>query len=379
MARLKVRHLVAQSGHHYWKPSAPLRAAGFRQERLPDERAAAIARAEELNRGVDAWRAGETTARTVGEGTVAALVADYQASPQWRALRPVTRQGYHYALNRILAWCDGGAFLVAAIDEPRVQKFYKGLYAKTPAQANATLRVLRLLLEYGRRAGYLKINPASAPALIGTPPRVRVWTDIEIGALVAAADAGDRASLGDAVLLALWTAQRQGDLLALTRLQHQPGTSSEAGRIHLKQSKRGARINLKVAPQLAARLDAAYARHAARGWSAPQVLICEATGQGWKADFFRHEFARIRALAAEKCPSLKDLWFLDLRDTAITRLADAGVGALAIADVSGHAAATVHAILKHYRAPSQSLADQALDAVIAASTPPAAAGTQESA
>ena len=65
---------------------------------------------------------------------------------------------------------------------------------------------------------------------------------------------------------------------------------------------------------------------------APVIVISETTGQPYKEDNFRHVFARIRAAAIDgndetgrpPCKELDGLWFLDLRRTAVVRLAEAG-------------------------------------------------------
>ncbi len=53
--------------------------------------------------------------------------------------------------------------------------------------------------------------------------------------------------------------------------------------------------------------------------------------------------------ALEARPGCGNLWFMELRHTAVTRLHEAGVDALGIASITGHTEAGVVAILgKHY-------------------------------
>jgi integrase len=52
---------------------------------------------------------------------------------------------------------------------------------------------------------------------------------------------------------------------------------------------------------------------------------------------------------------------MDLRDTAITWLANSGAAIPEIAAVSGHSPNTVHAILKHYLEANEAQADAAMD------------------
>ena len=147
-----------------------------------------------------------------------------------------------------------------------------------------------------------------------------------------------------------------------------------------------------------------HLRQAAQGLAAPTALICDTTGRPWGADYFRHVFAQVRAVAAagapdvgrEPCPSLiagtlqqreleaarevakrfglpppaepdqreLDAQFLDLRDTCVTNLARAGCSVPQIASITGHSEASAHAILKHYLALGQDLADAAIEKLV---------------
>lgn len=187
--------------------------------------------------------------------------------------------------------------------------------------------------------------------------------------MVAMADALDRPSIGDAVLLATYLGQREGDLLSLTWLQFQ------GGRIKLRQSKRGARIDVALVPRLAVRLEAARARLDEHGCTAPEIVVSEETGRGYRADNFRHHFAAIRAeLVAEwqranpaataPCP-FADLWFMDLRDTAITNLGSSGCTVPEICAISGHSERSVYGILRHYLALNGEMADSAIEKLVA--------------
>lgn len=108
---------------------------------------------------------------------------------------------------------------------------------------------------------------------------------------------------------------------------------------------------------LVARLEAERARASMRAVTATTLLVCEATGQAWLEDRFRHEFSKIRAAAAAKARAeeadplateLEALWFMHLRHTAVTRLAEAGCELPMIAAVTGHSLGSVHQIVDRY-------------------------------
>jgi hypothetical protein len=145
------------------------------------------------------------------------------------------------------------------------------------------------------------------------------------------------------------------------------------GRRIFRQSKTDAIVAIREAPQLAARLENAHARGAEvalrlgidKENRAKAILIDETTGRGWNKYTYRHEFARVRALAAAGCPSLADKHDQDLRDTAVTWLARAGATLPQIAAITGHSLGSIHSIMKHYLAITPELGDVAIELLTA--------------
>lgn len=426
MARLTIRYLTQQPGpagglpRYFWQPSRSLRRLGWRPQRVPADwsryqeaealHAAAIARAEQLNAELDRTRTTAAVitavpppnaARTVGE-----LIADYRQHERFLRLAPTTQRGYRQCLDRIQEWA--GDAPVRAIDEARVQRLKLSL-RKTPAVANAVVRVLRLLLEHGRRSSWITHNPALRPALDGSDPSGIIWPRAAVDAFVAAADAAGRHSIGTAVLLNYWLGQRQADILRMTWSVYRNG------QLILRQRKTNAAVSLPVdmvqelTTRLAAERERIEARHAAlqaKGSKAPEpvnIIVSEETHTGYRPDNFRHLFATIRAAAAAPPAStpkakrltfeidyllpgrdmtdpdafkvsMDDLTFMHLRHTAVTALAERGATAEQISSVSGHAMATVNEILERYMVRTAALARGAfqlrLDGEIGQSDPP---------
>lgn len=245
----------------------------------------------------------------------------------------------------------------AAISRAGALALHRRLWeAKGLHMANGTLAVLRLLFAWSRDRGRCQINPCDRLRLPSPKPRVRVATHAEIAALIEAADApGGDPALGDAILLALWTGQRQGDVLSLEERR------IDTGRLHFSQSKTGARVAMRALPGLLARLALARARKAAHGLhGAPTVVVDPHTGRAFGSDTFRHRFAALRAGAARNCPTLSSLRFQDLRDTAVTWLSLAGCTNIEIASITGHSLKTVDSTLRHYLEIGDGHADAAI-------------------
>ncbi|WP_022729740.1 tyrosine-type recombinase/integrase [Fodinicurvata sediminis] len=385
MAQIKVRYFVEKPGRNggrrfFWQPSRTLRELGWAPRRLAratDSREEAIAEAEALNRELDAWRGSGGVAVQTRQGpppgSVADLIRRYKASPKFKSLRPKTQKDYRAHLQLIEDWA--GPAPVRSLTRRLVQRWYHAMQPGTPAKANAALRVLRILLNFAMNEGDVEVNVAAQPGMIGTQPRLRIWTPEEIEAFVEMADVLDRPSIGDAVLCGAYLGQREGDLLELTRLQ------VSGQRVRLRQSKRSARIDVPMVPRLERRLKAAMARLEHYGCTAPQIIVSETTGRKYRADNFRHVFAEIRAAAAaDGMPSLQGqrapdaaeeaeppvpAQFMDLRDTAVTNLAEAGCTIPEIASISGHSEKSVYNILQHYLALNSAMASSAIAKLLA--------------
>jgi hypothetical protein len=300
MPKLKIRHLVEKPGPrgplYYWQPAAPLRAAGWKPQRLPADRGAAITRAEALNAEVDAWRAGELApnapaaavarGKRAAPGTVEALVADYKRSRWWTKLAQKTQRDYGWCLETITSWA--GDMPARAVTAPAVQAFYtaqlrrvegKGKQRRvieTPAKAAAVIRVLRLLLQVGERLGYLTpgSNPAARPGISLRRQRQPVpWSGEQVQHVAAVADAMGWRSIATAILLNVWIGQREGDVLALKPWR------VEADSLRLTQEKTKRRVVLPVhlVPHLVERLRSERERPGVV-LSAELLLLHEGTG-----------------------------------------------------------------------------------------------------
>jgi hypothetical protein len=392
MARVKVRHLVPKKNRagdvrYYWQPPAPLRKLGWRPVRLSDAYAHAIAEAEAENAKLDAWRTGTgpgpDAAPAAGRpepGTLAAAIDHYTESRAYQRLRPKTRRdSYDPQLARLRAWA--GDKPMARLSRSDIQTLYDALAEHKPASANQLIRVASMLWQHAWRYDLLPDDKRYIVSKVRTEaskPRVRVASRDEEEAQIAAADRLGWASIADAIVLAIHSGQRQGDLLQLPRLRLRDGD------LHLRQSKTGAFIRVPLTPRAAERIAARDARAAA---DCPQVLVHDKTGRRWGSDNFKHRFVDVRAEAATACPSLGGYWenawgeirhvappedsnvewrsvpaltFQDFRDTFVTRAAEAGSTIPEIAAVTGHSEGSVLSILKHYLALNSAMAAEAI-------------------
>jgi integrase len=166
----------------------------------------------------------------------------------------------------------------------------------------------------------------------------KIWTLDDERAFLAAAPA----HLQLALILALWTGQRQGDLLRL------PWSAYHGKAIRLRQSKTGTRVVIPVGALPRERLDATA--------KLSPVILVNSDGQPWTEDGFRSSWRKACAKAG-----VLGVTFNDLRGTATTRLALAGCTEAEIATITGHALADVRSILDaHYLHRGPRLAEAAI-------------------
>lgn len=329
---------------------------------------------------------------TTTRATIADLLEDWLNAPAVRDRAEHTQRGYRGCVNAIMYRPETDAEQrtrrqaaraaelagkakpertreafslapVSAIAPPDVHAFIEYIIAARGRHTGHACRAaLRAAFAWARVSPdwRLKDNPAAGLRFKKPAGRIVIWTDAEIRAMVETADRQGRGSIGDSVLLGLFTGQRQGDRLALI------DEGLIDGRRQFRQSKTGAVVAIRETPRLMQRLNEARARVAARtlklGTRPQTVIVDEATGNTYAPDTYRHIFADVRARAAQT-KGFNAIAFKrdqDLRDTAVTWMARAGATTPEIAAITGHDPKSIYTILKHYLAITPELADSAI-------------------
>jgi integrase len=213
------------------------------------------------------------------------------------------------------------------------------LALRSRRQADYTWTVLARILSWALNRGLIVANPCERGGRLYRGSRAdKVWTDEDEAAFLKNASA----HLHLPLLLALWTGQRQGDLLRL------PWSAYDGAHIRLKQGKTGARVAIPVGAPLKAALDGMQRRST--------VMLTNSDGMPWTGDGFRSSWRKACAAAG-----VSGVTFHDLRGTAVTRLAIAGCTEAQIAAITGHSLKDVGAILDaHYLKRDPALAEEAI-------------------
>ena len=143
----------------------------------------------------------------------------------------------------------------------------------------------------------LGTNPREGMEFDHPGGRIVLVTMPEFSSWVAAADAIERSSIGDSFYLALFTGQRQTDRLTMRN------ESNIEGRHAFRQSKTGELVDIKEAPPLTTRLNAARVRVKALKLRLQldkvpvELVINEDTGEPYDESTYRHWVSIARAVA----------------------------------------------------------------------------------
>lgn len=271
-------------------------------------------------------------------GQLAALLRDYEASSAFGKLTEGTQKDYRRYLALIRA--EFGDMPLAVAQDKRARgvfKEWRDTMRATPRKADLAWTVLARVLAWAYDAGRITANVCEKGGRLHSADRSeKVWTEEQVMRAMRMP-----AHLRAAFVLALWTGQRQGDLLRL------PWSAYDGRTIRLRQSKTGARVAIPASDELREMLDG-MAR------VGPLILTTRG-GRPWTSDGFRASWQ-----TACKAVGVAGVTFHDIRGTAITRLAEAGCTEAEIASITGHSIGTVANVVGRYLARSEQLAGAAV-------------------
>src|SRR5260221_405698 len=180
----------------------------------------------------------------------------------------------------------------------------------------------------------------------GTQKRSVMWEDHQVETLVTAAKVAGRPSIVLAALLASELGQREADMLKLTWERYKDG------RFVFTQGKGDLEVSIPCTRLLRATLEAAPRL-------GETIVVSEITARAYLESNFQHLFAKMRTSA--KLP--KEMWYMDLRRSAVVRMARAGCTVAQIASVTGHTLRSVTTILEYYLPRDGKVADGAIAAI----------------
>jgi integrase len=244
---------------------------------------------------------------------------------------PRTRKDYRIKIALIAK--EFGDFPIAGLKDRKARGIFltwrDEIAKSSKRQADYAWQILGRALSWALDRGLIDANPCKGGGKLYQGSRAeRIWSEADEAAFMAVASPQMRL----AMQLALWTGQRQGDLLALTWAAY------DGKHIRLKQGKTGRFVTIPVAGALKSLLSLDLQKS-----QGGYVMLNPTDGKKWTEDAFRGVWAK-----EFKRSGLSALTFHDLRGTAVLRLALAGCTVPEIAVITGHSLATVNQILDKY-------------------------------
>jgi len=274
-------------------------------------------------------------------GSLLSIMRAYQESGEFLNLSPRTRADYVKQIKKIEH--EFGDFPLSALSDRRTPGEFLAwrdrLAINSKRQADYAYSVLALIFSWAFNRGLVQLSPCEKSGRLYRGNRCdKIWTDADEEAFIRTAPEQLRLAL----LLALWTGQRQGDLLRLA------WSAYDGARIRLTQGKTGVRIVVPAGAPLKQALDATRRQS--------PIILVNIDGKPWTPDGFRASWGK-----ACKKAGIEGVTFHDLRGTAVTRLALAGATEAEIATITGHSLRDVKTILdSHYLRRDPALAESAI-------------------
>lgn len=300
---------------------------------------------------IASYHAAVEAQRRVPKDTLQSVIDAFQKSSDFTSLAAKTRADYKKHIKHIEG--EFGDFPLKAMDDRRTRGEFLAwrdrIGTTSRRQADYRFSVLARIIAWAFNRGLVQANPCERPGRLYRSSRSeRIWSDEDEAAFLAKAPQ----HLCLALILALWTGQRQGDLLKLT------WNAYNGTQIRLKQGKTGARVVIPVGKPLKAALEKAKSKLAEieEGKPRPLTILATEGGTAWTESGFRASWRKACAKAG-----VVGVTFHDLRGTAVTRLALAGCSEAEIATITGHSLRDVAAILDaHYLKRDPRLAESAI-------------------
>jgi integrase len=305
------------------------------------------------------YAAAEKLIRDRLAGTFNGLARGYTLSVEFTDKLAASTQA-EYKRMLTAAESEFGNMPLAALDDPRVRRDFldwreKVARASGEREADNRLSAISAMLSWAVHRGQVTANYLRGFKRLYHVDRSEIiWLPEHIAAFMRVAPI----EMQRALILALHTGQREGDLLRLT------WSSYNGARIELRQGK--ARRDGKLPPLIEIPCTGALRRMLDGITRVSPLILTTKTGQSFKKRYFARLWDEARTKAGLQSVMLPgsdqpvELHFHDLRGTAVTLLSEAGCTPQQIATITGHSLKTVHRILERYLARTRGLAEQAI-------------------
>lgn len=375
----------------HWKPSPRLRKMGWHNRKLGtgDQEEEVVLAALALNKQVADWenaRGSMPAPNKPRRRIFADLITEYRASSEWRDLAHATHKEYNTRLRFLESWAMDGRLPLDQLDTQMVIDLKEAMLARPKPKAEgeeddddedeeggrkpnpnlhrtaATLRVLRLLMNWAVARKWIEMNPTTNVRIPTPPSRTAALLPDQVEAAALAAEKSETPAVALALRLNLWIIQRRADVLALNRLSWRvledvepsdrailANPRGEVKGFRLRQQKTGKWVCCPVPPDMHDAVEAAFERSQ---WLVPDDS--DLTRACPEYLFTR----RVRPILDSV--GLHKYEFRDMRRSGMMMYAQMRVTLPGITAISGHAVTGKKTILDTYMPGNERLACDAV-------------------
>lgn len=258
--------------------------------------------------------------------TVGKLIDAYVESADYRKLAPSTKRDYDRIISILrVKYATMPKIAVEAKGSVNVFLKWRDTMSETPRAADLNITVLARIFSWSKKRELLTRNPLEKVEKLHSGSRKDIiWMPRQLNTYLT----GGAEHLVWVVKFALWTMQRQSDILTMTTLAY------DDGRLWITQGKTGARVRIRAPEELIPKLEEAKAKKRQR-------ILVNSFGDNWTSDGFRASFRKDMAEL-----KISGVTFHDLRGTGITYAYANGADIEQIANISGHSKAECEAIIR---------------------------------
>jgi integrase len=330
MKYLKKTQLKDGTTVHRFVPPDDVRKAGVVKSQTFTDGRAARYEVPRLLEKVEAYRNGDIKAGNVGPTSkIKHVINYYLLSKQFASLASSSQEKYEGELEKIIK-SSLGEMPLNKLTAKACKEVYEGwVEDHTVARANERSRLFSVVINFARSLDLINDNPMSKVKKLKHEPYTPIWTQVQVEAFLEVAFTKfEWRNIGLLVMMCYEWAQRPTDICHLkwTNL------NLEAARVKLKQSKRGAEVEMPIEEPLLTLL-----KEQKGDWGFQELVIPNHRNTHNAYVPLKPEvFGPILRSIKQQCGLPEELKIGHLRKTAITEFVAAGVDSTGIMQVTGH-------------------------------------------
>ncbi len=314
MGNFKIPNVVERNGSYYFQAKRHMRDGGIFSEALGSDLAAAIKRAEELNKAWQEVRSGKDQPQRAKapSGTMARLIEDLRVSSEFRDKSTARQDELEYSFKHILPVF--GPSRLNGVSPKHCEDFYDILRNRGSVhKAARVMKDLRYLFNRAKRQRLVTHNPALDVRVRQPPPRRVVWRADDVSQVIEEAWSEGYEGLAVGISILYDTSMSPVDLRKLT-----PNDIRD-DHTFLERAKSG-RGQYAVYSAETLTLIERYQRESKFKVLPTTQLVRTRRGRPYSKDQLARDFRRI----ADKVGLPKNVQMRDLRRTAHTERLEGG-------------------------------------------------------